>query len=126
MKQELRDEASLGPVSGLYSQAIRSGDLLFTTQIGNVRGGPLAGEDMYTQAVQTLKNASAILAAAGGSLADVVKCTIYIVDMADYDALNQAYREWMPKPYPARACVQVSRLSPGSRVEMEFVADISR
>lgn len=43
MKQELRDEASLGPVSGLYSQAIRSGDLLFTTQIGNVRGGPLAG-----------------------------------------------------------------------------------
>ena len=91
MKQELRDEASLGPVSGLYSQA-----------------------------------ASAILAAAGGSLADVVKCTIYIVDMADYDALNQAYREWMPQPYPARACVQVSRLSPGSRVEMEFVADLSR
>ena len=40
MKQELRDEASLGPVSGLYSQAIRSGDLLFTTQIGNVRGRP--------------------------------------------------------------------------------------
>lgn len=91
-----------------------------------MRGGPLAGEDMYTQAVQTLKNASAILAAAGGSLADVVKCTIYIVDMADYDALNQAYREWMPQPYPARACVQVSRLSPGSRVEMEFVADLSR
>ena len=51
---------------------------------------------------------------------------IYIVDMADYDALNQAYREWMPQPYPARACVQVSRLSPGSRVEMEFVADLSR
>ena len=69
---------------------------------------------------------SLISGASGGSLADVVKCTIYIVDMADYDALNQAYREWMPQPYPARACVQVSRLSPGSRVEMEFVADLSR
>ena len=83
------------------------------------------GDGMYEQAIQTLKNAQYLLSAEGAGLGDVVKCTIYIVDMADYAELNRAYQEMMPKPYPARACVQVSRLSPGSKVEMEFIADVS-
>lgn len=64
-----------------------------------------------------------MLATEGLSLRDVVKCTIYITDMTEYAELNKAYEEKMPgQPFPARACVQVSQLSPESKVEMEFVA----
>lgn len=126
MKKEIRNEEKLGCASGLYSQGIRSGDCIYTTQIGNVHGGELAGPGMYEQAVQTLRNAEYALSAEGADLSNVVKCTIYIVDMNDYMELNRAYEELMPKPYPARACVQVSQLSPGSKVEMEFIAYVGK
>ena len=125
MKKDIRNEAKLGKAEGLYSQGIRCGNQIYTTQIGKVAGGALVGEGMYEQAIHTLRNAEDLLSAEGASLNDVVKCTIYIVDMADYAELNRAYQEMMPKPYPARACVQISRLSPGSKVEMEFIADVS-
>ena len=122
MKQALKNIDKLGKATGLYSQGIRAGNCIYTTQIGNICGGPLAGDSMYEQAVQTLRNAEALLAAEGATLENIVKCTIYIVDMHDYAELNRAYEELMPQPYPARACVQVAQLSPGSRVEMEFIA----
>lgn len=122
MKKALMNEKVLGQNSGLYSQGIRCGDFIFTTQIGNVRGGALAGIGVYDQAVQALRNAEALLAAENADLRHVVKCTIYLVDMEDYPELNRAYQELMPEPYPARACIQVSQLSPGSKVEIEFIA----
>ena len=121
-KTEIINEEKLGKVAGLYSQGIKAGGFIFTTQIGNVAGGDLIGPGMYEQAIQSLKNIGYILSVEGADLSDIVKCTIYITDMNDYDELNRAYKEIMSKPYPARACVQVSRLSPGSKVEMEVVA----
>ena len=126
VKRELRNEQELGLPTGLYAQGIRCGDFIYTTQIGNLRGGDLAGPGMYEQAAQALRNAQALLAGEGAELSDVVKCTIYIVDMEDYEELNRAYEDLMPKPYPSRTCVQVSQLSPGSRVEMELIAYLGK
>lgn len=125
-KKVLQNETELGKAAGFYAQGIRCGDFIFTTQIGNLPDGTLVGPGMYEQAIQTLRNAQALLTVEGADLKDVVKCTIYIVDMADYAELNRAYEALMPKPYPSRACVQVAQLSPGSRVEMELVAYIEK
>lgn len=122
-QKEIINEEKLGIAHGLYSQGIRCGDFIFTTQIGNEKDGSMAGETMYEQACKTLENAEILLATEGSSLRDVVKCTIYITDMMEYAELNKAYKEKMPgRPFPARACVEVSQLSPESKVEMEFVA----
>lgn len=125
-KKELKNTEMLGEVKGLYSQAIQCGDFIFTTQIGNVCGGDLTGEDIYSQTRQAIMNAKYILNEASSGLQDIVKCNIYITDMEDYDEMNKAYEELMVKPYPSRACVQVSALSPGSKVEMQFVAYVQK
>lgn len=120
MKTEIRIDEKLGEIGGLYCHAVKAGEYIFSTQIGNVEGDELAGPGMYEQTVQTMRNIGYVLEHAGAGYDDIVKCTIYITDMNDYDEMNRAYAEFMNKPYPARACVQVSRLSPGSKVEMEF------
>lgn len=112
--------AAIGP----YSQAIRAGDHVWLSgQIAlDPQTGKIVGETAAAQAEQVLENLSAVLAAAGCTMRDVVRCTIYLADMDDFAAVNTVYGEHMPDPPPARATVEVSRLPRDVRVEIDAVA----
>ena len=112
--------AAIGP----YSQAIHSGDLVFLS--GQVPIDPGTGElvvgDIAAQTERVLDNLAAVLGAAGCSFADVVKTTIYLVDLGDFQAVNQTYAKRFSAAPPARATVQVSALPKGARVEIDAIA----
>lgn len=112
--------AAIGP----YSQAIKTGNLVFAsgqTPLDPVDGG-LVGETVADQAEQCLKNLQAVLEASGASMDSVVKTTVFLVDMADFAAMNEVYAKWFSKEPPARSCVAVRALPKGALVEMEAVA----
>lgn len=115
--------AAVGP----YSQAVQVGDVLFTAgQIGLVPGTrELAGPDIITQTRRVLLNLQAILKAAGSDLGDVIKTTVFLVDMKDWPAMNEVYAEFFPSQPPARSAVQVAALPMSARVEIELVAVVS-
>jgi 2-iminobutanoate/2-iminopropanoate deaminase len=112
--------AAIGP----YSQAIHSGDLLFLS--GQVPIDPKTGElvpgDIVTQTERVLDNLEAVLAAAGCGFGDVVKTTIYLIDLGDFQAVNQTYAKRFKGSPPARATVQVSALPKGARIEIDAIA----
>jgi len=114
--------AAIGP----YSQAIRAGGFLFVSgQIPlDPATGTLVAGDVTVQTQRVVDNLAAILAAAGASFADVVKTTVYLLDMNDFTAMNAVYGAAMPTPPPARSTVQVSRLPRDVRVEIDVVAYI--
>ena len=112
--------AAIGP----YSQAVQAGNLLFVSgQIPvDPATGAFAGEDITTQAHQSLTNVKNILEAAGFSLTDVVKTTVLLADIADFTAMNAIYAEFFTAPCPARACFAVKDLPKGALVEIEAIA----
>jgi 2-iminobutanoate/2-iminopropanoate deaminase len=115
-----RAPAAVGP----YSQAVKAGGAVWVS--GQIPLDPATGAlvpgDVEAQARQVLKNLGAILEAAGSGFDRVVKATVYLTDLDDFDVVNRVYAEFMPSPPPARACVQVSRLPRGARVEIDAVA----
>ncbi len=111
--------AAIGP----YSQAIASGDLLFCS--GQLGLEPATGEladGVEAQADRAMRNLVAVLDAGGATLADVVKTTIFLADMADFAAVNAVYGRYVPDPPPARSTVQVAALPKAGRVEIEAIA----
>ncbi len=112
--------AAIGP----YSQAILAGDVLYCSgQIGlDPRTGELVAGGFEAEARQVLANLQAVVAAAGLSLADAVRITVYVVDLADFPRLNELMATTFRQPYPARATVQVAALPRGARVEVDLVA----
>lgn len=112
--------AAIGP----YSQAVKAGNLLFIS--GQIPVDPatglFAGEDVTSQTRQSLCNVRAILEAAGCTMADVVKTTVLLADMADFAAMNAVYAEFFPENCPARACFAVKELPKGALVEIEAIA----
>jgi len=113
--------AAVGP----YSQGIRAGQLVFTSgQIPLVPGGELVRGDIQSATRQALENVRGVLAAGGASMADVVKVTVFLVDMGDFAAVNQVYAEGFAEPFPARPCGQVARLPLDAPLEIEAVAII--
>ena len=112
--------AAIGP----YSQAIRAGDQIWLS--GQIPLDPatmqITGETAAEQAEQVLRNMSAVLAAAGASLADLVQVSIFLIDLADFAAVNEVYRRHVPDPPPARTTIQVSRLPRDARVEIAGIA----
>lgn len=108
---------------GTYSQAIRAGDTVYLSgQIGLDPGSmELAGESAEAQIRQVIENLAAVTAAAGGSLADIVKLTVYLTDLGDFAAVNEIMTEYFGEPYPARAAVEVSALPRGAAVEIEAI-----
>lgn len=112
--------AAIGP----YSQAISTGDLLFCSgQLGlDPASGTLVEGGVEAQAERSCRNLAAVLEAAGSSFADVVKTTIFLVDMADFAAVNAVYARFMPEPPPARSTVAVAALPKGGLVEIEAIA----
>lgn len=112
--------AAIGP----YSQAIGAGRLVFCSgQVAlDPTSGELVGDDVAAQADRAMRNLSAVLDAAGLSLGDVVKTTVFLVDMADFAAFNEVYGRFMPDPPPARSTVAAAALPKGARVEIEAIA----
>lgn len=108
---------------GPYSQAVRAGDMLFTSgQLGlNPETGVLA-EGVRAQADQALKNLGAILHEAGLDYKDVIKTVVFIKNMADFKTVNEVYAQYFTANYPARSCVEVAALPMGGMVEVECVA----
>lgn len=108
---------------GPYSQAVRAGDMLFTSgQLGlNPETGVLA-EGVRAQADQALKNLGAILYEAGLDYKDVIKTVVFIKNMADFKTVNEVYAQYFTANYPARSCVEVAALPMGGLVEVECVA----
>ena len=112
--------AAIGP----YSQGIQAGNTIYVSgQIPiDPATGEFAGQDIKTQTRQSLTNISNILAAAGASMADVVKTTVLLNDIADLAAMNEVYAEFFTEPYPARAAFQAAGIPKGALVEIECVA----
>lgn len=107
-----------------YSQAIASGDLLFCS--GQIAIDPKTGQmvtgGIEAETEQVLANLKAVLAAAGATLADVVKTTVYLANFDDFAAMNAIYVRAFPTEPPARATVGVSALPRGAKVELEAIA----
>ena len=110
---------------GPYSQAIKCGNMLFTSgQIPiNPATGDVEAEGITDQATQVMKNLSAVLAEAGTSFEKVVKTTCFLSDMADFAAFNAVYAEYFTSK-PARSCVAVKTLPKNVLVEVEVIAEI--
>ena len=113
-----------GPPNGLFSPAIITGDLVFTSgQIGlDPKTGQFPEGGMEAQFQQVFKNLTAVLEASGSSVDHIVKATVFLADMNDYNAMNELYRKQFKTDPPARTTVQVARLPRDARIEIEAVA----
>ena len=112
---------------GSYSQAIVANGFVFASgQLGLTPGAmDFVGDDVASQTEQALLNLAAVLMAAGSSLDLAVKVTVFLTDMAQFPAVNEVYASMFGDPFPARACVEVSALPKGAKVEIEAVAVVS-
>lgn len=119
----IRTDKAPAPI-GPYSQAILAGNELFCSgQIAiDPATGELTGNDAAAQAEQVLKNIGAILEAAQLSYADVVKTTIFLIDMNDFTSVNEVYAKYFDATKPARSTVAVAALPKNARVEIEAIA----
>lgn len=111
---------------GPYSQAIKTGSLVFMS--GQIPLDPetmeLVSGGVDAQTHQVFKNLTAVAEAAGGSLANAVKLTIYVTDLGDFATVNEIMAEYFDEPYPARATIEVSALPKGSAVEIDAVLSL--
>lgn len=112
--------AAIGP----YSPAVQAGRFLFLS--GQIPIDPSTGTlvpgDITAQTERVMANMAALLTAAGGSCADVVRTTVYLVDLQDFAAMNAVYARFFGDPAPARSTVQVARLPRDARVEIDAIA----
>jgi len=113
---------------GVYSQAIVHGDLVFTSgQIGmNPETGQMVEGGFPEQAEQVLRNLAAVLEAAGSDMSQVLKTTVFLADMDDFNAMNEIYRRHFKDNPPARSTVQVARLPRNARIEIEAIAVVKK
>jgi 2-iminobutanoate/2-iminopropanoate deaminase len=124
-KQAVRTEQAPAPFQGApYSQGIVAGDLVFVSgQLGiEPAGGHVVEGGIVEQTEQTMKNLAAVLEEAGSSLENAVMVSIFLVDLSDFQAMNEVYARHLSEPYPARATVQIAALPSGARVEIAVVA----
>jgi len=114
--------AAIGP----YSQAVKVGKTVYLS--GQIPLDPttmvLVDGGFEAQARQVLKNLSMVSKASGGSLSDVVKLTVYVTDLANFELLNKVMAEFIPEPFPARAAVQVSALPKSAMVEIDAILSL--
>jgi 2-iminobutanoate/2-iminopropanoate deaminase len=114
--------AAIGP----YSQAVRTGSLLFVS--GQIPLDPstnaMVDGDIAAQTHRVFRNLAGILEAAGSSFERVVRATVYLADMADFAAMNEVYATYFAPPAPARSTIQAARLPKDARVEIDVIAEI--
>ena len=116
-----KSPAAIGP----YSQGIVIGGFLFTS--GQLPINPLNGEVPSTieeQTIQVLDNLKAIIEAAGCTMQNVAKCTVYLQNFEDFNAMNQIYATYFPTNPPARACVEVSKMAKNALIEIDAIAAV--
>jgi 2-iminobutanoate/2-iminopropanoate deaminase len=126
MKQIMNTENAPAPI-GPYNQAVKSGHLLYTS--GQIPIDPATGDmvagGIREQAIQVLENLKAVVEAAGATLEDTIKTTVFLADMADFPELNIVYAEYFGEATaPARSTIQVAALPKDALVEIELVAKI--
>ena len=116
--------AAIGP----YSQAVLAGNLVFCSgQIAlDPKSGEMIADDVEKETHQVMTNLAAVLRAAGTDMPSVIKCTIFFTDLGDFAAVNEIYGSYFPTEPPARACVEVSKLPKGAKVEIEAIASYRR
>lgn len=113
--------AAIGP----YSQAIVSGNMLYTS--GQIPINPETGEipeGVEAQARQALTNVKNLIEASGASIDNVVKTSVFIKNMNDFAKINEIYAEFFTEPYPARSCVEVAALPKGVLLEVETIVEL--
>jgi 2-iminobutanoate/2-iminopropanoate deaminase len=123
-RRVIRTDKAPAPFQGApYSQAIAHGGLVFVSgQVGVDPGGNMVEGGIAEQTEQVMRNLSAILEAAGTSLQNVVKATIFLADLGDFQAMNEVYARHIGDEPPARATFQVAALPAGAVVEIEMIA----
>ncbi len=111
---------------GPYSQAIQAGNFLFLSgQLAlNPQNGEMVGSDISTQTKQVIENIEGVLGAAGASLSDVVKTTVFLQNMGDFAQMNDVYKQYFGDSAPARSTVEVAKLPKNALVEIESIAVI--
>lgn len=111
---------------GTYSQAVQVGQTVYLS--GQIPLDPatmeLVGPDMEAQIRRVFDNLAAVAGAAGGSLADVVKLTIYLTDLGHFGLVNEIMAQYFKEPYPARAAIGVAQLPKGAAVEMDAIMTV--
>jgi 2-iminobutanoate/2-iminopropanoate deaminase len=123
VRESVRSEQAPAPV-GPYSQAIRTGGLVFCAgQIALDPGtGQIVSGDVADQTRQVLRNLGEVLRAAGTSFDYVVRTTVYLADLEDFSRMNAVYGEFFGSPAPARSTIQAARLPRDARVEIDAIA----
>jgi len=126
MKLEILSTEKAPAAIGPYSQAVKCGNMLFCS--GQIPLDPVSGEmvtgEISLQAERVMTNIAAVLSAAGVGFDDVIKTTIYLVDMADFAAVNEVYGNCFPGHKPARSTVAVKSLPRGALLEIEVIATL--
>ena len=123
MKKEIINTESAPAAIGTYSQAVKVGNLVFLS--GQIAIDPdtqqLVNDEIRVEIQQVFRNLSAVVQAAGATLSEVVKLTIYLTDLKEFPLINELMPEFFSKPYPARAVIGVSELPKQARVEMDAI-----
>lgn len=126
MKQMKEIKTANAPAAiGPYSQAIVSGNMLYTS--GQIPINPETGEipeGVEAQARQALTNVKNLIEASGASIDNVVKTSVFIKNMNDFAKINEIYAEFFTEPYPARSCVEVAALPKGVLLEVETIVEL--
>lgn len=123
MKQSVHTDKAPQAI-GPYSQAMVVNGMVYTSgQLGMTADGVLK-DTVVEQAEQAIKNLMAVLEAAGSSIDNVVKTTVFLADINDFVAVNEVYGKYFTEPYPARSAVQVANLPKAAKVEIEVIATV--
>ncbi len=125
MKQIISTDKAPAAV-GTYSQAVRSGNLVFLSgQIPLVPETMTLKEGFAAQTHQVFQNLQAVVEAAGGTMSQLIKLNIFVIDLDNFATLNEIMAQYFEQPYPARAAVEVAGLPKGAEVEIEAILDLS-
>lgn len=125
MKKQIKTDAAPQAI-GPYSQAVRSGNTVYIS--GQIPLDPvsqtLIAQDIESQVEQAFANLQAVANAAGGSNSQIVKVNIYLIDLKDFNLVNQVMKKYFEEPFPARAAIQAAALPKGAQVEIEAIMEL--
>jgi 2-iminobutanoate/2-iminopropanoate deaminase len=121
MKSEVRTKSAPTPV-GPYSQAVDAGAVYCAGQIGTDPATGSLEEGVVAQTARALSNLESVLSAAGLGLKDVVRTTVFMLDLGEFAFMNEEYAKHFSPPYPARSTIQAAALPKGARIEIDAIA----